>query len=139
VSRERCVGFMADLERRDLAVLARWFTDQTELWVPPAAPVRGRRRILAMFRAIYRMYADIHWRVTDVFAVEGGRWVYLTESWGTIGRDTPYRNHLTTLVEFDEEGRIVALSDYFKDTAIFGAAREPVATNIRADDPSAPA
>ena len=119
LSRELCLAFMDDLARRDLTALRPWFTEETELWVPPTGPVRGTRRILALFRAIFRRYDEIFWRVTDVHALGDGRYVYLTESWGRMAGDTPYRNHIVTLVAFDEEGRIVNLSDYFKDTEIF--------------------
>jgi limonene-1,2-epoxide hydrolase len=119
MSVEACRAFMDDLESRELKRLERWFSDTTELWVPPAAPVTGGRRILAMFRAIFRMYADLHWKVTEVHAIGERRFFYLTDSWGTIGEATPYRNHVATVIVFDEEGRIASLSDYFKDTAIF--------------------
>lgn len=119
MSAERCVAFMRDLESRDLERLRGWFSDETELWVPPSAPITGSRRILALFRAVYRRYADLHWRVTEVHPIAGDRYFYLTESWGTIGKDTPYRNQIATVIAFDGEGRIRSLSDYFKDTAIF--------------------
>jgi ketosteroid isomerase-like protein len=126
MSAERCVAFMEDLESRDFERLKRWLTDTTELWVPPAPPVTGARRALAMFRAIYRMYPDLHWKVTEVHRIGENRFLYLSDSWGTIGQGRPYRNHLATVITFDGEGRIVTLSDYFKDTAIFGAGQRTI-------------
>jgi len=79
----------------------------------------GKRRNLALFRAIYRMYADLHWKVTEVHPIGERRFVYLTDSWGTIGPGREYRNKIATLITFDDDGRILTLSDYFKDTAIF--------------------
>lgn len=114
---------MDDLETRDLERLRSWFTDESRLWIPPAGPVTGIRRILALFRATFRMYGEIHWRVTEVHPLGGSRYVYLTESWGTTDEGRPYRNDIATIVDFDEEGRIASLSDYFKDTAIFGSGR----------------
>jgi ketosteroid isomerase-like protein len=111
---------MEDLESRDLARRRRWLSDRTALWVPPTAPVTGERRILALFRAIYRMYADLHWKVTEVHQIGERRYVYFTDSWGTIGKGRPYRNKIATVIIFDDEGRIVSLSDYFKDTGVFG-------------------
>jgi ketosteroid isomerase-like protein len=123
MSAQRCRDFMRDLESRDLQVLRRWFTETSRLWVPPAEPVTGVRRILALFRAIYRLYGEIHWRVEEVHPLGGSRFVYTTESWGAFTSGKPYRNHIVTIVEFDEEGRILSLSDYFKNTAVFGQVR----------------
>ena len=89
--------------------------------MPPTEPIKGDRRILAMFRVIFRMYHEIHWKVTEVYPVGGNRYVYLTDSWGTIGKSTPYKNHILSIIDFDAAGRILYLSDYFKNTAIFNA------------------
>lgn len=127
MSRERCLEFMTDLEKRDLDVIKRWFSDSSVLWVPPTEPIEGQRRIVAMFRLIFRMYTEIHWKVTDIYAVSAQRFIYATESWGVIGKQTPYKNHVLTIIEFDASGRIAYLSDYFKNTAIFNAER-PLST-----------
>jgi len=123
MSAERCVAFMADLESRDLERVRNWFAESATLWMPPTEPIEGNRRIAAMFRVIFRMYAEIHWKVTDVYPVGANRFVYATDSWGTIGKDTPYKNHILSIIEFDENNQIKYLSDYFKDTAIFKAGR----------------
>ena len=70
------------------------------------------------------MYTEIHWKVTDVYPVGGNRYIYATDSWGIIGKQTPYKNHILSIIEFDGKDRIVYLSDYFKNTAIFNAAKE---------------
>ena len=80
---------MADLEKRNLDALRPWFADKSVLWMPPSQPVTGSKRILAMFRVIFRMYSDIHWKVDEVYPVGGDRYIYLTESWGLIGSKTP--------------------------------------------------
>ncbi len=114
---------MDDLEKRNLDVLRGWFSEKSVLWMPPTEPIEGDRRILAMFRIIFRMYTEIHWKVKDVYAVGGNRYIYSTESWGTIGKQTPYKNSILSIIDFDADGRIAYLSDYFKDTAIFRAER----------------
>ena len=129
MSRERCLAFMDDLGRRDLGRIKPWFVEKSVLWVPPALPVEGQRRILAMFRIIFRKYSEIHWNVTEIFPVGGTRYIYATDSWGTIGKSTPYKNSILTIIDFDQDGHILFLSDYFKDTAIFNAEkRAPVAS-----------
>lgn len=121
MSEQRCVQFMADLEKRDLQLVKNWFADEAVLWMPPTPPIQGVKRIAAMFKIIFRMYTEIHWKVTDVWPVTSTRFVYLTDSWGIIGKQTPYENHIMSVIDFDASDRIVYLSDYFKDTAIFQA------------------
>jgi hypothetical protein len=118
---------MTDLESKDIEQLRKWFFEKSVLWMPPVAPIEGERRILTAFRLIFRGYSDLHWNVGEIFSnnTTNGklRYVYQTESWGTIGKTTPYKNSIMTLIEFDEQGRILFLSDYFKDTAIFNAGK----------------
>jgi len=124
VSVELIREFMEDLGQRNIESLRRWFFEDSVLWMPPMDKITGDRRILAAFRLIFRGYSDLHWSVTNIMATGGNRFVYETDSWGTIGQATPYKNHILTIIEFDAQGRIVFLSDYFKDTAIFNAEKK---------------
>jgi len=119
---------MDDVERRDLQAMGAWFSPEVEMWIPPRPAVQGARRVAALFRAIFRLYPEIHWKVTAVHPLDERRGLYLTDSWGTIGRDTPYSNKIATLITFDVDGRIAYLSDYFKDTSIFAAGRSRFAS-----------
>lgn len=116
---------MCDLESRNLDAIGSWFSENAVLWVPPASPIQGARRIQAMFRLIFRMYKEIHWKVTDFYSVGNDRYIYATNSWGIIGEDTPYKNHILTVIDFDSNGKIKYLSDYFKDTVIFNSEKAP--------------
>jgi hypothetical protein len=115
--------FMSDLAKCDAEVLRPWFTETSVLWMPPSEPVTGTRRIVTMFKLIFRMYSELHWKVAEVHELAPGRFMYLTDSWGKIGADTPYKNNICTLIEFDSDGRIKFLSDYFKNTAIFDSGK----------------
>ena len=117
-TRERVLAFMDDMESRDTRRLARLMSDTTVFWVPPREPVTGGRRILALLRAIFSMYGDLHWQVRHIYEVGPSRAVYFHETVGTLGGE-PYTNQVVTLVDFAEDGRIVYLSDYFKSTARF--------------------
>lgn len=134
MSRELVEKFMVDLESRDVERLRPWFHDESVLWMPPVGKIEGARRILAAFRIIFRGYSDLHWNVTNIMDAGNRRFVYETDSWGTIGKSTPYKNHILTIIDFDEHGRIVFLSDYFKDTAIFSAEKKAAESM----DPSTP-
>jgi hypothetical protein len=126
MSEERLLAFMRDLESRDLDKLRPWFSENAVLWIPPAPTIEGSRRIQEMLRIIFRMYKEIHWKVTDIYPVGNQRYIYATNSWGIVGKETPYKNHVLTVIDFDAAGQISYLSDYFKDTAIFNAEKSAV-------------
>jgi len=120
--RARACDFMRDLQSRDWRRLRRWFTGTSQVWLPPAGPVEGVGRILALFRGIFRRYAELEWEVTRFYPVNATTIIYETASWGFLKSDdgdTPYRNSIITVLEFDLQGKIERLSDYFKDPAAF--------------------
>ena len=120
MSRDRVYAFMDDMESRDLDRLAKWMTDQTTFWVPPREPITGGRRVLALLRAIFAAYDTIHWDVRHVYEISPTRSVYFHETVGTLAKGgAPYTNQVVTLIDFDADGRIAYLSDYFKCTATF--------------------
>lgn len=111
--------FMQDLNSLNLQELEKWFTDETVIWIPPAKEISGKTRVLALFRAIFRRYEKIEWNVSEIFNLGNDKYFYLTDSLGNLlGRD-PYRNQICTLIQFSESGKILYLSDYFKDTEAF--------------------
>lgn len=119
-TRERVLAFMDDMQSRDVRRLARWMSDSTVFWVPPREPVTGGKRVLALLRAIFAMYGDFQWEVRHLYEVAPSRCVYFHETVGTLARTgEPYTNQVVTLIDFDADGRIAYLSDYFKCTARF--------------------
>jgi ketosteroid isomerase-like protein len=111
---------MEDMESRDTTRLARWMTETTVFWVPPRGPVTGGRRVLALLRAIFSMYDTFHFEVRHIYEVTPSRVVYFHETSGTVAKTGErYTNQVVTLIDFDGEGRIAYLSDYFKCTATF--------------------
>lgn len=109
---------MEDLNTKDLEKLSGWFHENSTVWIPPAKPVMGSSRILALFRAIFRKYHSLNWEITEIHELASNRCLYMSESWGRVN-ESPYTNQIATDISFDEHGRINKLSDYFKDTASF--------------------
>lgn len=114
--------FMADLQTRKTENLAKWFDERSELWLPPSEPAIGARRILTLFGLIFRRYEELFWEVTAVYPAGERKLVYQTQSRGTFADGSPYANSILTIIEFSPAGKILFLSDYFKDTAVFGRA-----------------
>src|ERR1700757_4337862 len=104
--KQKCVEFMQDLQSRDLNRISSWFCEHSIVWVPPASPVKGSSRILALFRAILKKYSSIEWKVTEVHHIEENRYIYISESWGVTGKRIPYRNTVATDITFNPEGKI---------------------------------
>jgi len=89
------------------------------IWIPPAKEISGKSRILALFRAIFRRYEKIQWNVAEIFHLGNNKYFYQTSSIGNMTGKGMYKNEICTVVQFSECGKIVYLSDYFKDTRIF--------------------
>jgi len=117
---EYITAFMQDLQSKKIENLRKWFSPTSRLWMAPVKPVEGASRILVMFRKIFARYTELNWKVTRIYPVDTRTFIYETDSWGMIGKSQPYKNNILTIIEFDESGKIVWLSDYFKDIAIFG-------------------
>ena len=111
--------FMEDLNSLDIEHLDKWFTDESTIWIPPLNEISGKNRILALFRAIFRRYDTIEWHVFEIFALGNQKYFYQTTSYGTMTGKGTYENNICTLVHFSEGGKIIYLSDYFKDTKTF--------------------
>lgn len=110
---------MQDMESNDAGRVAAWFTDNSILWIPPAAPITGLSRIKALFRALFGRYNGVHWKIVDILPVSENRCIHICESWGNLKGCTHYNNRVITDIVFDADGKISSLSDYFKDTAVF--------------------
>ena len=113
-----CIQFMYDMNAKDLRALRRWFNEESYVWVPPANPVIGQGRILALLRAIFGRYTKLEWTVTEIFQLTGSRFIIYHLSEATFRNGTSYTNEIVTDITFNEQSQIIRLSDYFKNTAI---------------------
>lgn len=117
--KERILAFMTDMHSGDAGRVANWFTEDSELWIPPAAPIKGLSRIKALFRAMFGRYEFLTWNIVDILPVSAVRCVHICESHGKMKGCTEYRNRVITDISFNTDGKITSLSDYFKDTSVF--------------------
>lgn len=110
---------MTDLQEKKLDQLEKWFNDESIVWIPPVNPLKGKRKIIILFRAIFSKYNELNWHVQQVHQIEELRCIFHTESWGELKNGKPYKNHIVTDILFNEKGEIIDLSDYFKSTTDF--------------------
>ena len=115
----KVTSFMQDLNTLDVENLRKWFDENSKIWIPPMKEVEGGKRILALFRTIFRKYNHIEWKESEIFNLGKGRFFYETVSKGDMKIKGAYNNQICTIIEFAENGKIRYLSDYFKDTSCF--------------------
>jgi len=115
----RILAFMHDMETNNAELVAPWFTEESIVWIPPLKPVTGERRIRALFRAMFSRYEYIRWEVLEILEVSENRCIHICTSIGKIRGQEEYKNQVITDIIFNDEGKIISLSDYFKDTAVF--------------------
>lgn len=110
---------MKDLNSLNPDHLEKWFTEDSRIWIPPSKEIMGKNRILALFRAIFRRYENIKWTVSEIFHLGNEKYFYQTSSVSRLTGKDSYENEICTIIQFSECGKIMYLSDYFKDTKVF--------------------
>lgn len=116
---------MEDMQLNDACKVADWFVDESTVWIPPAKPVIGRTRIHALFRALFSRYNYVRWEIIDILPVSENRCIHICDSIGDMKGVDNYSNRVITDITFNEQGKIIMLSDYFKDTSVFLKASRP--------------
>ena len=128
--RDKIIAFMEDMESNCPERVSSWFTNESTLWIPPALPITGISRIKALFRALFRRYEYVSWKIVDILPVGSNRCIHICDSVGKmIGCDN-YTNRVITDIVFNEDGKIISLSDYFKDTSVFIKKQALVAESV---------
>ena len=117
--KDKIIAFMEDMESNSAERVSDWFTNDSTLWIPPASPITGISRIRALFRALFRRYEYVHWNIVDILPINANRCIHICDSHGKMFGCDSYTNRVITDIVFNDEGKIISLSDYFKDTAIF--------------------
>lgn len=117
--REKILAFMRDMESNDPERVAEWFTNDSSLWIPPAKQINGQTRIKALFRAMFYRYEYLTWEIVEIIPISDTRCIHICNSEGKIKGCNVYSNRVITDIVFDGNGKILSLSDYFKDTSVF--------------------
>lgn len=103
------------LNSRDLTPLDVYLDEDASFDFPGTGLISGRKKILLFFKILFRKYSRLTFSVLKVIEEEERACaVWTNEGEGKGGKS--YSNRGITLLEL-KEGRIVLLSDYFKDTS----------------------
>ena len=103
------------LNSRDLSELEYYLAESASLDFPGAGCLKGKKRVLAFFKVLFRRYPQLEFTVEEVIS-EGGRACVLWNNKGQNSKGNPYNNHGITFVKL-EQGKIIFISDFFKDTS----------------------
>jgi len=106
--------FFQVLNARDLVEAGNLLASQAELFFPKTQPMIGKDRILKFLKIFFRQYPDLIFTVERVIRQGDQAAVHWTNR-GISRRKEPYQNEGVTILEM-ENGKIVYISDFFKDT-----------------------
>lgn len=114
--------FFDALSANDIGRAADVFAADGVLLFPGLRPVSGRPLVKRMLSLIRRRYSSISWEMNSTIYADS----WLVSAWSVFGKfqqtGSKYENEGVSLIKLDDAGRIIMLSDYFKDTLSFSPA-----------------
>ena len=111
----RARTFFDAMNARDFAQLEGHIGTEVVFDFPGAGAIDGSRRMLVFLKLLFRKYGRLVFTVEEVLADDDRACVVWTNE-GRTAEGEPYRNRGMTFMRFSG-GRIIWLSDYFKDTS----------------------
>lgn len=107
--------FFNAMNTRDFTDLEHHLAPNVAFDFPGAGAIGGSRRMLLFLKLLFRKYSRLVFTVQEVLS-DGERACVVWTNEGQTAEGEPYRNRGLTFMHFSG-GRIVSLSDYFKDTS----------------------
>ena len=109
--------FFEVFNQRNLDKIQNLLSSDAEFYFPKTQPLIGRDRILKFLNILFRQYPQLRFKIQRII-VQGHQAAIHWTNQGTSKRDLPYENEGVTLMEM-RNGKIVFISDFFKDTEKF--------------------
>jgi ketosteroid isomerase-like protein len=114
-------GIFSAMNSRDLTGLELHLADEAVFDFPGAGCITGKKKILLFLKVLFRKYPRLRFTVEDIL-LEGDRACAVWSNEGKDSHGTPYKNRGVTVVRI-AQGKIIFISDYFKDTSFIAAAK----------------
>jgi ketosteroid isomerase-like protein len=111
---QTCLKFFQVLNEQDLEAADNLLNAKTEFYFPKTQPIVGKDRILKFLKIFFRQFPELIFTVVRVIRQGDQVAVHWTNR-GMNRHKEPYENEGVTLLEM-EEGKIVYVSDFFKNT-----------------------
>ena len=103
--------------QRDLDKMQHLLSPEAELYFPKTRPLIGKDRILKFLSLLFRQYPQLCFEIQRII-IQGHQAAVHWTNQGQNHRDVPYENEGVTLMELID-GKIIFISDFFKDTENF--------------------
>jgi len=115
VNRRIAAVIFTALNNRDLSQLDDYLDEDATFDFPGTTLIKGRKKIILFFKILFRKYPHLTFTVKETIVEGEGVCVLWTNS-GTTSNGHAYNNRGVTFVHITD-GKILFLSDYFKDTS----------------------
>lgn len=118
-NRELAKAIFTAMNGRDPAHLEPYLSRDAVFDFPGPGLIKGSRKILVFLKVLFRKYPRLEFSIEDILVDED----HACAVWTNQGEDKkgkPYQNRGITFMRFSE-GKIVLISDYFKDTSFVEA------------------
>ena len=109
--------FFEVLNKRNFDKIHDLLDADAALYFPKTQPLISTARILKFLNILFRQYPQLKFEIQRII-VEGNQAAVHWTNQGTNKRDLPYENDGVTLIEL-QDGKIIFISDFFKDTEKF--------------------
>jgi ketosteroid isomerase-like protein len=110
----------AALNSRDLSALEHHLAEDAGFDFPGPGLISGRKKILLFLKILFRKFNRLTFSVERIIQ-DGDCACVIWTNEGHEKTGEAYRNRGITFLQF-EEGKIIFLSDYFKDTSFIATA-----------------
>ena len=118
-NRELAEAIFTTMNGRDASHLEQYLAADAIFDFPGPGRIEGPRRILVFLKVLFRKYPRLEFSVEDIL-VDGDQACGVWKNEGEDKQGRPYQNSGVTLMRFSK-GKIVFISDYFKDTSFVEA------------------
>ena len=119
-SKDLALTVFTAMNKRDPMYLSQHLSENAVFDFPGPGRLKGKKRILTFLKILFRKYPQLQFTIEDIFG-EGERVCTIWSNQGTDNKGNSYKNRGITLVRASE-GKIVFISDYFKDTSFVNSA-----------------
>ena len=110
-------AFFETFNQRDLDKMDSLFSPDAQFYFPKTQPLIGKKRILKFFNVLFRQYPRLNFDIQRIIIEDQQAAIHWTNQ-GKTRRNAPYENEGVTIMEL-RDGKIIFISDFFKDTEQF--------------------